>query len=445
MTVKIHADASPEKRLFISLLTRDIPLIAAILDLLDNSINAAILPLSDRLTNADEYMEVLRDETVAPKVSIALSFSPTQVEITDTASGISSETASTHVFKFGRAGGPGHEDDRLSVYGIGLKRAMFKIGNKIAMRSDHVDGGFDLSLNVANWAKKKQDHWTFDITKRPAASQDGCGTRIAITELYDDVSRRLNDGIFEGQLVEAIAKTYSYFLAKFVNITVNDKLVEGVNIEIGENHSSEKFEFDDVTCAITAGIGIPQAGAFRDKSSGWFVFCNGRAVIAADKSSLTGWGGVGLPIFQPKHRPFIGTVFFVSKDPEQLPWTTTKSAINEDSALWQTAKRNMIAIGRIVVSFLDGRYTDDGTEVASKDLQEAAGTSKLTVLAAAVGERKSFTAPKRPRQETTKIQYDAKIEEVRAISTYLKRQSMSGSDVGRYTFNYFLRNQVGEK
>lgn len=36
MTEKLKADASPEKRLFISLLTRDIPLVAAFLDLMVN-------------------------------------------------------------------------------------------------------------------------------------------------------------------------------------------------------------------------------------------------------------------------------------------------------------------------------------------------------------------------------------------------------------------------
>jgi hypothetical protein len=44
MVDKILADARPEKRLFISLITRDISLIDACLDLTDNSINAALEP-----------------------------------------------------------------------------------------------------------------------------------------------------------------------------------------------------------------------------------------------------------------------------------------------------------------------------------------------------------------------------------------------------------------
>jgi hypothetical protein len=313
------------------------------------------------------------------------------------------------------------------------------------MRSDHVEGGFDLDLNVAEWAKDVKVPWTFKITPRPPVSRKKCGTSIVVTELYEDVSRRIGDGIFEGQLRDTIAKTYAYYSAKFVTIQVDDRPVEGTSIEIGGNHTSENLKYDDVTCAITAGIGKAEGGQFRDKSSGWFVFCNGRAVISADKGPLTGWGmGSGLPIFQPKHRPFLGTVFFVSKNAEHLPWTTTKAAINEDSLVWQNTKRQMIAVGRSVVSYLDGRYTDEGSEISSKDLQEAAGGKSVSVLSAAVSQKRSFEAPKTPKPTTTKIQYDAKIKEVDRIKAYLKRPSMSGVEVGRYTFDYFLRNEVGE-
>jgi hypothetical protein len=439
----LAADASPEKRLFISLLTRDIPLVAAFLDLVDNSINAAVEPYSNRLKSAQDYLSLLCDETVSPRVKISISISDKAVEITDTASGISADIAANHVFKFGRGDGEAHGSDRLSVYGIGLKRAIFKLGNKISMKSESTEGGFYLKLNVAKWQATKTQPWTFDVARLMPAAAEKTGTTIRVSELYDEVSRRLSDGVFEGQLRDAIAKTYAYFMAKFVIIELNGKEIEGINIEIGQNYASEGVTSGNATCAITAGIGVPQAGAFRDRSSGWFVFCNGRAVISADKSPLTGWGGSGLPLFQPKHRPFLGTVFFVSPDPEELPWTTTKSAINEDSLLWQTAKRCMSLVGRAVISFLDARYTDEGTEVASKDLQEAAG-ARVSILEAAVSQKRTFAPLKRPAPPTMRVQYDAKTNDVKRIAVYLKRPSMSGSEVGRHTFDYFLRNEVDE-
>jgi len=444
MTEKLKADASPEKRLFISLITRDIPLVAAFLDLIDNSINAAVEPASHRLLTAEDYLKLFQDEAVKPTVDIFLSVSPEQVEIRDTALGISAKTAAEHVFKFGRASNEAHAEDRLSVYGIGLKRAMFKLGNRIAIHSDHINGGFDLKLNVAEWAKETKQPWTFDITPCQPAKDNATGTKIIVKELYDDSKRRLSDGIFLGQLKEAIGKTYAFYLSKFVNIYVNNEKIVGVNIEIGSNHASDEFTVGDVSCAITVGIGTPQGGSFRDRSSGWFVFCNGRTVISADKSPLTGWGGAGLPIFQPKHRPFLGTVFFVSTDAEKLPWTTTKAGINEDSAIWQEAKRHMTAVGRVVVNFLDGRYTDEGTEVASADLQDAAGP-RVSVMSAAVAQKRLFDPPKRPPPQNMKIQYEVKVADVKRIEEYLGRPGMGGAEVGRHTFNYFLRNEVGEK
>jgi hypothetical protein len=300
-----------------------------------------------------------------------------------------------------------------------------------------------MRLNVAKWEGIADQPWTFDITPRPPAKRSQCGTTITVKELYEDVRRRLADGIFESQLRDAISKTYAFYIAKFVNIYLANKRVEGVDIGIGSNHASQEFTAGDVSCSITAGLGVPQGGSFRDRASGWFVLCNGRAVISADKTPLTGWAGSGLPIFQPKHRPFLGTVFFVSKDAEQLPWTTTKAGINEDSAIWQEAKRHMTTVGRIVISFLDSRYTEEGTEVPTTDLQDVAGP-RISVISAAVSEKRLFELPKRPPPLNTRIQYDARIADVKRIEDYLKRPGMGGSAVGRHTFNYFLRNEVGE-
>ena len=438
----LRADASAEKRLFISLLTRDIPLVAAFLDLIDNSINSSIEPFSARLKTASDYVAVFDDESIVPSVPIAITIAKDRIKISDSAGGISSTVAADHVFKFGRGDDEHHESDRLSVYGIGLKRAIFKMGNRIKMCSDHVDGGFELDLTVSDWARDKTEPWTFDITERAAVTADKTGTTIEIFDLYSDVSRRIDDGVFESQLRDAVASTYAYYLAKFVTLSINEIFVDGNTIDINSNHTSETFPFDGVSCAITAGIGTPEAGGYRSKSSGWFVFCNGRTVISADKSLLTGWGSE-LPIFQPKHRPFLGTVFFVAENAELLPWTTTKSAINEDSAVWQQAKRKMASVGRAVITFLDGRYTDEGTELASKELQEASKTAPVSVLKAAA-QPQSFVPPKaKAAPQTTRVQYDARVDEVKSIAKYLKRPSMSGSDIGRYTFNYFLRNEVG--
>lgn len=442
----IQADASPEKRLFISLITRDISLVAAVLDLIDNSINAAVEPQSETLQSAQDYLTLFQNENIIPKVDIHLRIENSEVTITDNAAGISATTASEHVFKFGRSTNEASTSDRLSVYGIGMKRAIFKLGNEINIQSDHIQGGFTLDLNVEEWAKNKNPKWTFPINTRMPATNGSTGTTITIKALHEDTKRRIADGLFLAQLKDAISRTYAFYLAKFTNIFVNGAKIEGTEIQIGDNRASEQLVVGEVTCAITAGIGVTNGGTFKDKSSGWFVFCNGRTVISADKTTLTGWGTgpLGLPLYQPKHRAFVGTVFFVSRNSEALPWTTTKAGINEDSSVWQEAKRNMSSVGRQVISFLDSRYTDEGTEVPSADLKEAAGKS-ISVISAAAAPRTAFALPKKPSIPTTSIQFEAKLEDVKRIAQYLGRRSMSAREVGRHTFDYFLKNEVGDE
>ena len=397
MTDTVLAEANPEKRLFISLLTRDISMVAAFLDLIDNSVNAALEPLANRLETADGYADILGDETVRPETDIRLTLSDRKVIIVDNAPGIPLSMAQRHVFKFGRSEEEESESDRLSVYGLGLKRAFFKLGNRIKIESDHMEGGFELDLDVANWAKNAELPWQFELTPREPVAAERCGTEIEVWHLHEEAKMRLGDGVFEGQLRDAIGKTYSYFLSKFVRIFVNEDLVQGINLRVGKNNATDRFERNGVTCTITAGLGTPEGGKYRDGGSGWFVFCNGRTVISADKSSMTGWNN-GLPIFQPKHRPFLGTVYFVSKYSARLPWDTTKSGINEDSEIWQQAKRMMVLVGKSVTSFLDSRYTDEGTEVAQAELEKIT-KERVDSMKASTEQRRAFQPPANPNRE----------------------------------------------
>lgn len=446
MTNNLTADARPEKRLFISLLTRDISLVAAFLDLIDNSINAALAPFADKLETAEGYFAALDDPEISASISIDIEFSAERVKIIDNATGIDSETAKSYVFKFGRAPQDSRASlDRLSVFGIGLKRAIFKMGDRISIVSDHEQGGFEMDLDVPAWAALKQDVWGFPITGRTNADADVTGTVIEITRLHEDVATRLDDGVFEGQLIERIGRTYDYFVGKFVTISVNGRPVTPDSVVVSKNRATGTVTIDNATCSIVAGLGPTDSnGRFRDATSGWFVLCNGRTVVSADKSSLTGWGGYGLPIFQPKHRPFLGMVMFVSVDPESLPWTTTKASINVDSIAWQRAKREMVNTAKAIVNFLDRRYTESGTEVDSGELKEAR-RGNVNPLTSSSAKPRKFKPPVAKVNPTMRIQYEAKVADVKRVGKHLRQPGMSGSEVGRYTLDFFLRNEVGDE
>ena len=285
-------------------------MVAAFLDLIDNSVNAAIEPFAEELETADGYVKILKRTDIEPNTDIKLKISTERIEVVDTAPGISLQTACDHVFKFGRSQDEENEADRLSVYGLGLKRAFFKLGNRVKIISDHVDGGFELDLDVLEWSRDTDMPWKFHLISRSPVKPKDCGTRIEVFGLYPETRKRLQDGVFEGQLREEIARTYAYFLTKFVRIFVNGEKILPTNLHVGSNRGTEHFKVNEVTCTIIAGLGTPEAGKYRDKGSGWFVFCNGRTVISADKSPLTGWNKQWPPNFSAKTPPLLGHCIF---------------------------------------------------------------------------------------------------------------------------------------
>ena len=68
----------------------------------------------------------------------------------------------------------------------------------------------------------------------------------------------------------------------------------------------------------------------------------------------------------------------------------------------------------------------------------------LSVLSTAVSAQKTFVAPTSSPPETVSIQYHAKIEHVERIRVHLGRRSMSAREVGKYTFDYFYKNEASQ-
>jgi hypothetical protein len=311
----------------------------------------------------------------------------------------------------------------------------------ITFEADHKSGGFSLTLKVQAWARDDTVPWTVPISKR-SPKANNTGTRIVLRELHDEIKRRILDGNFEGELIEKLSKVYSFFLGRVVEMSVNGKTVKATQFVIGRNFSHDKFHVRDVDCTITAGIASAAGDKFVGEAAGWFVFCNFRTVIYGDKTPLTGWGST-LPLFQPKHRPFLGLVLFTSANPESLPWTTTKRSVNEDDVIWQEAKVRMVAVAKPVLRFLDSRYPTEGVDVDPKRIAELSGRAS-NVFDAAVSQRRAFTAPPKEPPKETKVQYYAKRSELERVRRHFGRSNnnMSASEVGRQTFEFFLRNEV---
>ena len=144
MPTTVHA--YPRKQFFIEMFTRDIGLEDCILDLIDNSMDAL---LSTRNINIEgEILAQIRGEVKkkSEKSHIRLECTEKRFSITDDCGGINYEDAVKEVFCFGH--NPDSPRRRLGVYGIGMKRAIFKIGNRIRVESKTGKEAIRVEFNV---------------------------------------------------------------------------------------------------------------------------------------------------------------------------------------------------------------------------------------------------------------------------------------------------------
>lgn len=447
------AVASPSKLLFLEIFTRDLSLEDCILDLLDNSVDSLIrsrnIDLSAALLPLDT--EVVTDELVKSTCSsVDVKWDENQFEIKDNCGGISVKEAETEVFRFGHSSeaSPG----QLGVYGVGLKRAIFKIGTDITIESRTKNEGWRMHIDVNDWSSKaKENDWTlpFEVIEGAGNGVDA-GTTIRITSFREEVVERLKSGSFEGHLKEVMGRTYGLFLNRFVIATVNGMKVIPTLVPLASstkaNIAKKEYQDGEVMVTIYAGLAARDAeGHWREADAGWYVSCNGRLVVLADKTDTTGWGSSGLPMFVPKYRGFIGMVFFRSTNPLKLPWTTTKQGLNRESLVFQNARGEMALVGRPVLTFLDNMYPTSVDRQREAQREVAEGVIPVDVRALTVQAEETFSASvTRPRGEpTTSVQFDIKDGELARARRVLGR-GWSARKIAMHAFQHFLKTECPE-
>jgi len=381
---------------------------------------------------------------------IDVSYSSRRFEITDTCGGISRESALNDVFNFGHA--PGEVGGALGVYGIGLKRAIFKLGNQFEMVSRTEREGFTVNLDVKRWAEEDEDleDWRIPLQYTTGAnSASTAGTRIKITKLRPEVVMRLDDGTFAQRLYQIISQTYGLFIGKYVRITLNDRRVDPFHIPIGDSNqvtpAHDEYKDGEVNVKLFASLAARGSNqVWRSEPAGWYALCNGRIVVAGDKTELTGWGTLGFPQFhEGKHRGFVGVAFFQSSNPLALPWTTTKRGLHRESPVYLHARNRMIGVAKPILRFLDNMYKPDSPEEpAGRAVANQVTRTDLSKIASRPMTPFSVrVVPSRRPKTTVRVQYDAEMAEVQRVRKQVRQPGWSAGQVGKYTFDYYLETE----
>ncbi|MEQ9446513.1 MAG: hypothetical protein RJS98_13180 [Rhodospirillaceae bacterium] len=181
---------------------------------------------------------------------------------------------------------------------------------------------------------------------------------------------------------------------------------------------------------------------FQEKGDlwGWYVVCNDRVVLRANRDDLTVWDrGREFPNWHPQYNGFLGFVFFKSDKPELLPWTTTKREVDASSGVYRRAIVKMREVTRPWT-----RYTND--RKSNLTIAKQAESSVKPVPLMEITASKTLKLPKirssDAEDESVNISYSVSMDNYKAVAKSLGNQKMPYKKVGQKTFNYYLENEV---
>ncbi|HLN26601.1 MAG TPA: ATP-binding protein [Gemmataceae bacterium] len=425
------AKASPSKAFFVEMLTQDISLSDCILDLVDNSIHSLI-----RRENLD-VMEHLIDGTSPPKVraQVNIEFTPSKFSISDTCGGISIEEARNQVFLLGKPT-VDKKHAGLGVYGIGMKRALFKMGRSICVSSNTQVEEWKINIEVDSW--ESSDEWDFPFAYAREKKRPSGGTSLEVSRLYPVITTQFGSKALQDILEKRIATAYALFLQAGLGIRINTATPRPDLPEIGGSKQLQPVRKltreDGVDILIMAGI---TPATDRDPR-GWYVFCNGRMVLAANRTDDTGWGVNEHPAFHSKFNHFIGYVCFRSKDVRKLPWKTTKEGIVRESPVYQRALAEMRIQSRPILDFFNRMYPDDPakSEPEHKVFQQARGRP-VKDIASAPNKAFEATLLRTTDDDLVSIQYKRPKRKIKKLKEAINKPGASAARVGELTFDEF--------
>jgi len=430
--------AGPTKDFFVSMITRDIQLPDAIVELIDNSIDGI------KRHKAEKYDGYF----------INVRFNKDMFEIEDNCGGISLQIAKEYAFVFGKPKAAREKEERVETtgtFGIGMKRALFKMGQKFDVQSKAEDSSFRLSVDVMDWMGKSD--WDFPLAESdPAETNDvkTCGTKITVTQLHPGISQSFVFTPFANEVINIVQRRTNAEIINGLKITINDIVIGGSFLTIinSERVSPYKyvFESNQIKVMIIAGI---SAETDPDKA-GWYVYCNNREILSADKSSLTTWKDdkdVDGIKYHNDYATFRGFIFFTSVFPEFLPWNTSKTGIDGSSQIYKEARPHMIDAFKVITSELKKlAKLEEDTRTAVTTVLRQNSTSKIqyySALAIPVKTNVAFVDlyTEIVKQSTDKVPMTSVSYRVETKHVDNAKKALgvsSNKDVGLKTFEYYI-------
>jgi hypothetical protein len=363
------------------------------------------------------------------------------------------------------------DDGTVGVYGIGMKRAIFKMGRHCTIKTKNGSDAYRVEF-TPEWIEDEKD-WDIPVQ---SADLQGDGTNIHIKDLNDGTAALFGDDkeAFSKTLYDKIAEQYAIIIDKGFSITINGKLVKSFPTKLVFAKDGKlpairpyifKTKIDDVDVFLTVGFTRPipsdnealneqEHPKYSSQNAGWTIVCNDRVVLYCDRSELTGWGEAGIPRYHTQFIAIAGMVEFRSNNASKLPTTTTKRGIDASSTLYLRVKNKM---REGMKCFTDYTNRWKGNMVESKEhfdktkaeelslsrLKEESDKLDLQQTHNVAGKQYLPNLPKPSNKLDTsfrRIVFTIESKKIEHVVKYLEMdQNSDPSEVGKECFNFVYR------
>jgi len=467
-TSNSEIDAFPAKRFFVEMLTRDIELQDAILDLLDNCLDGVLR------NNHFTSQQTFENHKIYKGYFAHINFDETGFSIVDNCGGIPAKLAANYAFKLGRPSDRVAEDvPTIGVYGIGMKRAIFKMGTSAKILSKTKDEEFKVIISP-EWMNDDKS-WRLDL-ETENVEIDEPGVKIIVDQLRKDVKLTFDkERGFEQTLIDVIANHYSIILNKGFEVKVNGILIKPnitslifdkdaiLNNRGGIAPYFYKGEYNGVSIDVAVGfyrnlISDEEeesllSGKTTTEKAGFTIICNDRVVLHADKTRLTGWGDTGVPQYHTQFIGIAGVVIFSATDAVNLSITTTKRGIDGNSEVYLSTK---VFMKEGLKFFTDFTYkwksnSEERKEIVSETVSALSATdesfSNIVPEASWSKVNRSIGGkvfkPKLPLPKETdplkQIKFSRRLSEIKEVAEFIfDDETRVPTEVGQFCFDDFL-------
>lgn len=437
--------ADPAKGFFVSMLIKDITLRDAIGDLVDNAVDA-IKARAQAATNLNGY-------------EIEIKLGKSYFSISDNGYGMEANVARKTAFNFGKADKHQLIDKSIGQFGIGMKRAFFKLGRYIKVKSVAATSQFELTIDVPEWLKEPKK-WEFEfdngtLEEKIKNSPSKTGFSVHITKLSEDSKLNFDNDTFITTLQKEIELEHMLNINKGLTIKIGEYTLKSNNITMVNDESIKPTFWEKVeknqSVKVLAGVSTKDA-----EDGGWYIFCNDRLILAKNKTAETVWTGSkgdGVAFWHAQFHRFRGYVFFEAIDSSNLPWNTTKTGMDLDSPYYKEVRSKMITMTKQVMDLLDklkeekGKDNPDENQKLNKAIEKSLKTTApvIKILSNTKVLSNKFVYPAtlyNPKKKTNsvKIAYEISNEKYEAVKENLG--ASLPKEVGLKTFNYYYDNEI---